>query len=408
MATAAEYMTGWMRRSPPAFVADRLHEIDAAGLRRRPPTVHTVDGVTGTVDGREVVLMCSNDYLGLRLHPTVTAAAGEAARTYGAGSGSSRLIAGSLPIHDALEADLADWLGTEAALVCSSGYQANLALIGGLTKRGDRVVSDGLNHASLIDGCRLAHARARVAPHGDLAAIEKFLREGVPKDGAKFLLGEGLYSMDGDRGPAAAWVDSAEEAGAHVLMDEAHAVGVLGPEGRGVAAEAGVADRVLVRVGTFGKAFGAHGAFLACDRGVRELIVNRGRTYIFTTGLPPAAVGAAHASLRLLRSQEGEDLRGTLHARVRRFRRGLADLGLGGGDLDDGAPIVPVMVGEADRAMALYRALLNAGVYAMAIRPPTVPAGTCRIRFTLSARHDDVHVDRALEALAAASKPTAG
>jgi 8-amino-7-oxononanoate synthase len=381
-------------------VADRLAEIDAAGLRRRPPVIETEDGIHGRVDGRPAVLMCSNDYLGLRLHPAVTEAAGDAARRFGGGAGSSRLIAGSLPIHHELEAAIADWLGTEAALVCSSGYQANLAMIQGLTRRGDRVVSDSLNHASLIDGCRLSHARARVAAHGDLEAVRKHLAEDIPPGAQRFVLGEGLYSMDGDRGPVAEWVVAADEVGGHVLVDEAHALGVLGPQGRGVAAEAGpdVASAVFARVGTFGKAFGSHGAFIAGSAELRELIVNRGRTYIFSTGLPPAAVGAALAALAIVRGDEGEELRSTLRDRVGRFRRGLADLGHPN-DLDDTAPILPVLIGAPDDAMAAHEALLAHGIYAMAIRPPTVPPGTCRLRFTLSAQHSEDDVDRALEAL---------
>jgi len=403
MREAAEYKTADVPDADPRrreFLAARLADVDAAGLRRRPPTIETTDGVRGRVDGRDALLMCSNDYLGLRLHPSVTAAAATAAETWGGGSGSSRMIAGSLPIHRELESALADWMGTEAALVCSSGYQANLALLGGLTRRGDRVVSDASNHASIIDGCRLAHARARVAPPGDRAAVRRFLAEEPAPGGQRFIVGEGLYSMDGDRGDVAAWVADAAEVGGHVLVDEAHALGVLGPGGRGVCAEVGAGSDVLARVGTFGKALGAHGAFIAGDSDVRELVVNRGRTYIFTTGLPPAAAGAALAGLRIVRSDEGDALRGRLFELVGRFRRGLRDLGLGGGDTADSAPIVPVVVGDADAAMALYLGLLEAGVYAMAIRPPTVPEGTCRLRFTLSAKHTPEQVDVALDALA--------
>jgi 8-amino-7-oxononanoate synthase len=395
----AEYKTGAVTDGshPPLFLAERLAEVDAAGLRRRPPTVVTADGIHATVDGRDAILLCSNDYLGLRLHPAVTAAAGAAATKYGAGAGSSRMIAGSLPIHDQLEAAIAEWMGTEAALVCSSGYQANLALVGGLTRRGDRVVSDALNHASLIDGCRLSHARARVAPHGDLGAMSRFLAEEVAARAQRFVLGEGLYSMDGDRGDVASWVELAASSGAHVLVDEAHAVGVIGPSGTGVAAEAGVGPQVLARVGTFGKALGAHGAFIAGSRALRELVLNRGRTYIFTTGLPPAAAGAALAALDIVRGSEGDALRGRLGGLVQRFRDGLRGLGIEAGEA--GSPIIPVIVGEADVAMRVYEALLQAGIYAMAIRPPTVPVGTCRLRFTLSAKHTDEHVDRALSAL---------
>ena len=309
------------------------------------------------------------------------------------------MIAGSLPIHQELEEALADWMGTEAALVCSSGYQANIALVQGLTQRGDRVIADALNHASLIDGCRLSHARARIAPHGDIEAMRAFLMEPLAEGTQRFILGEGLYSMDGDRGRPADWVALAGEADAHVLVDEAHAVGVLGPEGRGVAAEAGVGGSVLARVGTFGKAFGSHGAFLAGTSELRELVVNRGRTYIFTTGLPPASAGAALEALAIVRSAEGGDLRGRLRSLVGRFRRGLADLGVPV-DTTSGSPIVPVVVGTEQAAMRLYEDLLERGVYAMAIRPPTVPAGTCRLRFTLSAAHQEKHVDAVLSSLA--------
>lgn len=382
-------MTGPGRPVTPGFVQERLAAIRARGLHRDPPVVETEDGVRGRVRGRAVRLFCSNDYLGLRTDPRVTAAAGEAARRYGAGSGSSRLIAGSLPIHAELEREVASWLGVEAALVLPSGYQANLALLGGLAGRGDRIVSDRLNHASIIDGCRLSRAEVKRVAHGDVAAA----KAAVIADRRCFVVGEGLYSMDGDRGPVAGWA----EAGGWLLVDEAHAVGVLGPAGRGVCAEVGVEP--LARVGTFGKAFGGHGAFIATDAGTRDLLVNTARTHIFTTGLPPAAAGAALAALGILRSAEGEALRARLTALSRRLRLGLGELGLEvGGDGD--APIVPVVLGDEGRAMRVSRALLEAGFFATAIRPPTVPAGTCRIRFTLSARHGVGDVDALVAAIA--------
>ncbi len=333
------------------------------------------------------------------MDPGVRRAAAEAAERWGGGSGSSRLIAGSLPIHLELEEALADWLGTEAALVCSSGYQANLALLQGLAGRGDCILSDALNHASLIDGCRLSRAAVQVLPHGEAAALREALA--VPWEGERFVVGEGLYSMDGDRGAVSSWAAACETAGAHLLVDEAHAIGVLGPQGTGACAEAGLAARPLARVGTMGKALGAHGAFIACSRSTRELLVDTGRTYIFTTGIAPAAAGAALGGLRIVRSTRGAELRDRVRTLSRRVRTELARRGIEVlGDAD--SPILPIVVGEADPSMAVYRALLDDGIYAMAIRPPTVAPGTCRLRVTISAGHSDQDIEHLLRALGSA------
>lgn len=380
----------------PEFVRDRLAAIDAAGLLRAPPLVEASGPVRGRVEGRDVVLFCSNDYLGLRTDPRVVAAAAAAAETHGGGAGSSRLIAGSLPIHEELEAEVADWLGAEAALVFPSGYQANLALLQGLAGEGDVIVSDALNHASIIDGCRLSRATVRVVPHRDRRAAERALVDG--DHGERFFVGEGLYSMDGERGKVKDWAWAAHNAGAHLLVDEAHALGVLGPRGAGVAAERGAGHLPLARVGTFGKAIGGGGAVIVTDAATRALLVNVGRTYIFTTGLAPAVAGAALAGVRIARSDEGEALRARVTGHARRVWNALLDAGwqVPG---DEDTPIVPAVVGGADEAMALHRRLLEAGIYATAIRPPTVPEGTCRIRITLSAAHGDDDVDRLLSAL---------
>ena len=389
---------------PAPFVRDRLAALRAASLFRDPPEVETADGVHGAVGGRAATLFCSNDYLGLRLDPRVRRAAAEAAERYGAGSGSSRLIAGSLPIHRELEAAVADWMGTRAALVCSSGYQANIALLQALAGRHDRVYSDALNHASLIDGCRLAQARVRKVAHGDIEGLDAALTEDAGSSGERFVLGEGLYSMDGDRGPVAAQAAVAARHGAWLLVDEAHAIGVLGPGGRGVCAEQGVSP--LARVGTFGKALGSHGAFIATDPETRDLIVNAGRTYIFTTGLPPASAGAALEAIRIARSDEGDDRRSRVLAHARRVSEAATELGFGlpGIDRASPGPIVPVVFGAADLALEAAATLLDAGVYAKAIRPPTVPAGTCRLRITVSASHTDADIEQLLDALARAAR----
>lgn len=353
----------------------------------------TDDGVHGRVQGRDVLLFCSNDYLGLRCDPDVVRAGCEAAERWGAGSGSSRLIAGSLPVHRQLEDALAEWLGVEAALVLSSGYQANLALLQAMGHAGDRIVSDDLNHASIIDGCRLARADVVRVPHGSVPAVRAALEQ--PPRGEQFVVGEGLYSMDGDRGPVGAWAEACDRR-AWLIVDEAHALGVFGPEGRGVCAEQGVVP--LARVGTFGKALGAHGAFVAGSAALRDLLVNTGRTYIFSTALPPASAGAALQALELVRSDRGAALRERVAGLARRLRQGLKNEGFAvPGDPD--SPIVPVVVGPAPETMARYEALLERGVYAMAIRPPTVPAGTCRIRFTVSAAHTEADVDALLSIL---------
>jgi len=384
---------------PPSFVRRRLQAIVEAGLHRAPPVVETEDGVTARVGGRQCLLFCSNDYLGLRLDARVRRAAAAGASAYGGGSGSSRLIAGTLPIHQQLEEALADWMGSEATLLCSSGFQANLSLLQSLAGADDLLVSDSLNHASLIDGCRLSRATVKVVRHGDREWLARALDREISGD--RFIVGEGLYSMDGERGDVAGWLAARDAAGAantHVLVDEAHAIGVLGPDGRGVAAEVGLEHRLLARVGTLGKALGAHGAFVAADAETVDLLRNSGRAYIFTTGLPPAAAAAALAALAGVRSDEGAELRGRVQRLSLRFREGAQAMGFMVAG-DPGVPILPLLLGSASRAMSFCQRLLEEGIYAMAIRPPTVRRGRCRIRFTLSAAHDETHVETALAAL---------
>ncbi|MCP4872917.1 MAG: aminotransferase class I/II-fold pyridoxal phosphate-dependent enzyme [Proteobacteria bacterium] len=380
----------------PTFVRDRLAAIEAAGLLRQPPTIEATGPVTGRVGGRDATLFCGNDYLALRTDPRIAQAAADAAEAHGGGAGSSRLIAGSLAVHEELEAEIADWLGTAAALVFPSGYQANLAMLQALAGPDDQIVSDALNHASLIDGCRLSRATVAVVPHKDRRAAERALSDGAFAE--RFLVGEGLYSMDGDRGKVKDWMWAVHNTGAHLLVDEAHALGVLGPAGAGVAAERGAGHLPLARVGTFGKALGAAGAAIATDAATRDLLVNAGRTYIFTTGLAPAAAGAALAGIRIARSAEGDERRARLAGHARRIWNGLLDAGwqVPG---DEDTPIKPAIVGPPEEAMALHHRLLEAGLYAMAIRPPTVPEGTCRIRITLSAAHSDDDIDRLLGAM---------
>jgi 8-amino-7-oxononanoate synthase len=383
----------------PSFVSERLSLIHERGLHRSPPILETSDGVRGRVDGREALLFCSNDYLGLRLDPRVREAAAEGADRYGGGTGSSRLIAGTLPIHRELEEALARWLGTEATLLCSSGFQANISLLQGLAGVDDMLFSDSLNHASIIDGCRLSRASHKVIRHGDRDFLSRALA--LAPGGQRFVIGEGLYSMDGERGDIAGWVAARDAAGAgttHVLVDEAHAIGVLGEKGRGAASEMGLDGALLARVGTLGKALGAHGAFIASDASTIDLLRNTS-AYIFTTGLAPAPAAAGLRALQIVSSDEGQELRGSLARLSNRFRDGAQAQGfeLAG---DPGVPIVPLILGGAARAMSFFSRLLDEGIFAMAIRPPTVRRGSCRIRITLSAAHKEEDVDAALGALA--------
>jgi 7-keto-8-aminopelargonate synthetase-like enzyme len=347
----------------------RLEALDAAGQHRRLRTLIPTGPTTARLQGREVIVACSNDYLGLAWRQEVR----DAAR--GGGAGGSRLISGDRPVHHQLEAAVEAWLGRPATLF-SSGWQANLGVLGALFGRGDRVASDALNHASIIDGLRLSRAERVIVPHAVPGA--------VPDDVHGLVL-EGLYSMDGDV-PALAEYPT----GPWMIVDEAHAAGCIGPDGRGAAAAHGVQPDVVV--GTFGKAFGAAGAFVAGPPELRELLVNRARSFIFTTAPPEPVAAMALAGLHVARREPG--LRAALADNAARLRAGLRDLGWA--PLGD-HHIVPVVAGTA--AVALDARLVQHGIFAAAIRPPTVAAGTERIRFTVSAAHTADQIDRILDAV---------
>ncbi|TNE87913.1 MAG: 8-amino-7-oxononanoate synthase [Deltaproteobacteria bacterium] len=346
----------------------RNQELAERGLRRAVRTLTPTGPTTGVLDGREVIVACSNDYLGLAADPQVQAAA------RGGGATGSRLISGSRPAHRALEEALEDWLG-RPALLFNSGYQANLAVLSTLPEAGDVVASDALNHASLIDGLRLSRATRRIVPHADPDAVGD----------ADYLVLEGLYSMDGDVPPLTRYPEAPLR-----IVDEAHALGVLGPEGRGASAAAGLVPDVFV--GTFGKAGGSAGAFVSGPAELIDLLTSRGRSFIFTTALPEPVAHMALAGLTRLRT--ADDRRERLAANVRRLRDGLAELGWQAlGDHH----IVPIVVG--DGAMDLAARLLDGGVFAPGIRPPTVPAGQERLRLTVSSEHTEAQIDRILEVL---------
>lgn len=372
----------------------RLEAIELKGQRRSLTALTEAHGVEAVVDGRPVVVFCSNDYLGLRNHPAVLEAAMEATRRYGTGSGSSRLIAGTSECHEELEAALAGTFGVEAALAFSSGYHANLAVLTTLAAKGDLLCSDALNHASIVDGCRLSRAAVEVFAHGDRDALETAL--GTRCEGLSWVVAEGLYSMDGDQVDLAGYADAADAAGATLLVDEAHSVGSIGPKGLGACEDAGLAGRVYARMGTLGKSLGSHGAFVLCNRDVRELLVSSARSLLYTTALPPATCAASRVALQLMVEDEGR--RDRLARNSRQLWQGIKDLGLS----TSPAPtaIVPAVVGAELDAVVASHQLLERGYFARAIRPPTVPPGTSRLRFSVTADHTPEQIEGLLACLA--------
>jgi len=378
-------------------LARALAGLGAAGLRRERRLIDAwpdaADGTRVRVAGRELRVFCSNDYLGLAHHPALAAAsAAEAARS-GSGSGAAHLVSGHSHAHHALEEQLADWLGRERALLFSTGYMANIGVHAAFAGRGERVLGDRLNHASLIDGAQLSGARLLRYAHADADSAARML-EG--RSDCTLLATDGLFSMDGDVAPLPALARLAAAHRAWLLVDDAHGLGVLGATGRGAVEAQGLdADAVPLLVGTLGKAFGCFGAFVAGGRDAIELLLQRARSYIYTTALPPGTAAAASAALVLVQAEGWR--RERLRALGARLRAGAARLGLPLQPVD--GPIQPLLVGDAARAMQLSAALLARGYWVGAIRPPTVPAGTARLRITLSAAHDEAAVDGLLEAL---------
>jgi 8-amino-7-oxononanoate synthase len=359
-------------------------------------TVESAQGPRITVDGQEVLLLCSNDYLGLTTHPAVTAAAIDAVERWGTGSGASRLISGNMRPHERLEQRLADFHATEAALLFGSGFLANTGIVAALAGKGQVVFSDELNHASIIDGCRLAGAETFVYRHRDLEHLAWGL--GQHRDRAALIVTDGLFSMDGDVARLSWLRTLADRFGALLMVDDAHAVGALGPGGRGSVAEAGLEGQVDVLVGTLGKALGSYGAYACLSAELRELLVNTARPLIFSTGLPPASAAAAEAALAVIETQP--ELVDKLRANASTMRSALAANGLEPGG--SGTQIIPVAIGDPDRAMATCARALRDGVYAQAIRPPTVPEGTSRIRLTVMATHSEDELRAAARVIAEA------
>ncbi len=378
---------------------DALEDLRDAGLYREMRVVESAQGPRVLLAGAEVLLLCSNDYLALAAHPAVRSAAAEAAERWGAGAGASRLVSGNMAVHQELEEELAEFKGYETCLLLGSGFLANAGVIPALAGPSDAILSDALNHASIVDGCRQSRAPTVVYAHADLDALRRAL---IKTQGRSALIvTDAVFSMDGDLAPLEGIVELAARFGARVLVDEAHATGVVGPGGRGLVHALGLEEEVDVVIGTLSKALGSYGAFVCCARPMAELLVNRVRTLIFSTALPPPSVAAALAALRLLREQPEIVTRLWSNARVLRGELSAQGFDVPRGEIPGGGemPIVPLLIGEPHDAMALCEAALERGVFAQAIRPPTVPVGTSRLRLVATAGHSQEDLRRAAVAL---------
>ncbi len=381
-------------------IREDLRALSDRDLRRGLRTLSGAQGPVMRFEGREVIQFAGNNYLGLADHPLLAAAVGEAAEKWGASASASPLISGHMEPHETLSRKLARFKDKEAALLFGSGFLANAGLIPALAGEGDVVFSDSLNHASIAAGCRLSRAPVQVFAHNDMNDLEDRLKKAASAR-RRLIAVDGVFSMDGDLAPLGDLADLAERYGAILLVDEAHATGVLGPRGGGAAARLGVQERVSVSMGTLGKALASYGAFACSDREVIDYLVNVARTFIYSTALPPAALAAAGAAIDLASGEEGDRRRERLAALCRMFRAGLERIGFEPPPVvsDAEVPIFPIIVGGAGEALALADHMLTAGVFLLAIRPPTVPEGTSRLRATLMATHTDAQIDTALAAL---------
>ena len=397
-----------IRSDPLAFLGDELAALRDQHLYRPLRVMASAQGPVVVVDGAEAISLSSNDYLGLTHHPRLREAALAAVRDFGAGSGAVRTIAGTMELHEDLERDLAAFKHTEAVLTFQSGFTANTGVIPTITGEADLIVSDALNHASIIDGMRLSKAPRKVYPHGDVEALRAILRDARAngRDGSGephrliLVVTDGVFSMDGDIAPLPGIVEAAEEAGAAVFVDDAHASGVLGRDGRGTVDHFGLHGRVAIQVGTLSKAVGVLGGYVAGSQDLRDILVQRARPFLFSTSHPPAVAAACREAIRVM--QDEPELLERLWANTGRFKAELGRVGFDTGVSE--TPITPVMMGDPDTAGRFSQRLFELGVFAQPVVYPTVAMDKARIRTIVTAAHTDDHLDRALEAFATAGR----
>jgi glycine C-acetyltransferase len=386
--------------NPMAYLGEQLESWKQAGTYQRLRVLESESAAESRFDGRQVINLASNNYLGLTTHPKLRQAAIEATQRYGAGSGAVRTISGTMSLHMALEDRIARFKHVEACVVFQSGFAANAGTVAAILTPEDHIISDALNHASIIDGCRLSKAKIHVFPHKDAAAAGKILAElaGVP--GRKLLISDGVFSMDGDISPLPALVDVAERYGAIMMVDDAHASGVLGRDGRGTIDHFNLHGRVHIQVGTLSKAIGVLGGYVCGNRDLIEFLYHRARPFLFSTSHPPSVAASCLAAFDVL-EQEPERI-GNLWSNTRYFKQGLTSAGFDTGMSE--TPITPVMAGEAKRAHQLSRELFEEGVLATGIGYPTVPEGKARVRTIVTATHTKEQLDRALAAFTRVGK----
>ncbi|MEO7166167.1 MAG: 8-amino-7-oxononanoate synthase [Spartobacteria bacterium] len=378
---------------------DELEALRARSLHRKLREIGTAQGPEVQIVGRQLINFSSNDYLGLAADPILRAAATAAIAEFGVGAGSSRLISGTQSPHVALEAALARWKRTAAAISFSSGYAAAVGTLPALASRQDVVILDKLSHASLIDGARLSGATIRVFPHNHLGKLESHLNwaQREHPEARLVVVTESVFSMDGDRAPLRELVELKKRFQACLLLDEAHAIGVVGPHGRGLAAELGLEQEIDLQMGTLSKSLGVSGGYVCGSRSLIDWLINRARSFIFSTAPPPALAAAATAAIQFLASAEGEERRKILWKRIVQLRKKLPESGAAFGK--PGAAIIPWLVGDEQRALDLARSLQEEGFFVPAIRFPTVARGAARLRITLSAAHSEAQIDSLGEAI---------
>ena len=395
-------MTTTPRKDPLAHLDDEVAALKERHLYRALRVMSSAQGPIVSVDEKRLISLSSNDYLGLTHHPRLRDAALAAVRDFGVGSGAVRTIAGTMSMHEALEAELAEFKGTPAVLTFQSGFTANTGVIPTITGETDLIVSDSLNHASIIDGMRLSKAPRKVYPHADVEALKGVLAEAVEngRDGSGepyrsiLVVTDGVFSMDGDIAPLPGIVEAAEAVGAAVFVDDAHASGVLGRDGRGSVDHFGLHGRVAIQVGTLSKAVGALGGYVAGSVALREILTQRARPFLFSTSHPPAVVAACREAIKVM--QEEAELLERLWTNTRRFKSELGRLGFDTGRSE--TPITPVMMGDPETAMRFSDQLMSEGVFAQPVVYPTVALDLARIRTIVTAAHTDEQLDRALEA----------